>query len=160
MAYSDKQKEEIFEKICLLIEKGGALRTILRDKDMPSSQTFFIWMDNDIDKSKRYARATDLRTDELVEQILEISDDQEGDTYTDADGNEQINHNVIQRARLRVDSRKWLAGKLRPKKYGDSSKVVIDGGIEVTTKTDFSNYSDEDLATVTKVAEKYILKKK
>jgi hypothetical protein len=30
----------------------------------------------------------------------------------------------LQRSRLRVDARKWMAGKLRPRKYGD--KVEID----------------------------------
>jgi hypothetical protein len=31
----------------------------------------------------------------------------------------------IRRAQLRIDARKWMAGKLRPKKYGE--KLDIDG---------------------------------
>jgi len=36
---------------------------------------------------------------------------------------------VTNRSRLRVDSRKWLASKLNPKKYGD--KLELDGNIRV-----------------------------
>ena len=33
----------------------------------------------------------------------------------------------IQRARLQIDTRKWVAGKLRPKKYGDLLKHELTG---------------------------------
>jgi len=159
MAYTPEQKKEIFDTIFKRIEQGEALRTILLEDTMPSSQTFFIWIDADEDESKRYVRATELRADALVEDILLISDDQEGDVYKDSDGNEQTNHNVINRARLRVDSRKWLAGKLRPKKYGDQSKLTIDGTLGVVKKKDMSGYSDEDLKAITDIADKYEDKK-
>ena len=41
----------------------------------------------------------------------------------DKDGNEVVNHNVIQRDRLRVDTRKWYLSKLNPKKYSDKIQV-------------------------------------
>jgi hypothetical protein len=42
-------------------------------------------------------------------------------------GEEQINHNVIQRNKLQIDARKWMLGKMQPKKYGDKLDVTTDG---------------------------------
>jgi hypothetical protein len=41
------------------------------------------------------------------------------DTEMGEDGIERTNHEVVARARLRVDTRKWAMSKLAPKKYGD-----------------------------------------
>lgn len=106
---------------------------------MPSSQTFYKWLTpNDSDtekvikekeiKSKQYARACNDRADAIFEECLAIADNQEKDKYTDEHGKEHVNHNVINRSRLRVDTRKWMLGKLNPKKYGDKMQqdVTID----------------------------------
>ncbi len=127
MAYSKKQIEETFKKICKEISKGKALRNVLKESDMPSSQTFYIWLDADEDKSKQYVRACNSRADQIFEDILDISDDQEGDVY-EIDGKEFTNHNKINRSRLRVDSRKWMLGKLNPKKYNDKVTTILEGG--------------------------------
>jgi hypothetical protein len=63
----------------------------------------------------------------LASQILEISDDGPNDFATTEEGNEVPNHEHIQRSRLRVDSRKWLASKLAPKKYGDKVSTELSG---------------------------------
>ena len=58
----------------------------------------------------------------LAGQILEISDDGINDYTQTEDGDEAPNHEHIQRSRLRVDFRKWLATKLAPKKYGERGR--------------------------------------
>jgi Bacteriophage Sf6, terminase small subunit-like len=55
-----------------------------------------------------------------------ISDDSSRDWITDVDGNRVVDHDHINRARLRVDSRKWVTSKLKPRKYGD--KLLHTGG--------------------------------
>jgi len=126
MIYTDKQKESIVDHVCTEMAKGRAFRTImLKDKDMPTDKTFHSWIDKSETYLRQYARAASKRADAIFEDILDIADDQEGDVYKDKDGNEQTNHNVIQRARLRVDSRKWMAGKLNPKKYGEAQLLKL-----------------------------------
>lgn len=34
-----------------------------------------------------------------------------------------LNGEHVQRSRLRIDARKWMAGKLRPKVYGEKQQV-------------------------------------
>lgn len=132
MAYTVKQKADIITKVCERISKGEALRNILNDKGMPSYSTFYIWIEADKEKSKQYVRACEERQDFLFEQMLDIADDQEGDVYTDKEGREQVNHNVIQRSRLRIDTRKWALSKLNPKKYGDKVDYTS-GGEKIPT---------------------------
>lgn len=79
------------------------------------------------DFAKLYARAKEMQAEMLAEEILQIADDGSNDTYTDEDGNEKTDHDVIARSRLRVDSRKWIASKLKPKKYGDKMDVTSGG---------------------------------
>jgi len=124
MAYSEKDIEEIFSTILERIEKGEALRQILKEEKMPSSQTFYVWIEEDKVKSKRYARATELRADAIFEDILDIADDSSHDIIKDKEGNEKINTEFVQRSRLKVDARKWIVAKLNPKKYGDKIDVT------------------------------------
>src|SRR5258708_37744775 len=65
------------------------------------------------------ARAREAQADKLFHEILAIAADSSGDYITTADGKHVVDHEHIARARLRVDSRKWKASKLAPKKYGN-----------------------------------------
>tara|TARA_R110000787_G_scaffold285990_1_gene402997 strand:+ start:113 stop:628 length:516 start_codon:yes stop_codon:yes gene_type:complete len=91
------------------------------------------WLDEDEEFSKDYTRARERQADHLVGEIIQISDDGEGDLISDENG-ERVNHEVVARSRLRVDSRKWIAAKLRPRTYGDSTKIDATVSGSMTTK--------------------------
>ena len=74
----------------------------------------------DEDFLERYARAREAQADKLAKEILELSNKIEDD-----------NPVKVQRARLQVDSRKWLAARLAPKKYGDHLNHDVKGGTNV-----------------------------
>lgn len=131
MAYKTEEIENVFNEICDEIETGSSLRAALRKEKRPSSKTFFEWIKSDSEKEKQYARATEKRADTIFEDILNIADDNSSDVFYDDDGNERVNNDVIQRARLRVDARKWMLGKMNPKKYGD--KIQQEHSGELTT---------------------------
>src|SRR5258708_7552309 len=50
-----------------------------------------------------------------------------GDYVTTSDGKRIVDHENIQRSRLRVDARKWAAARLAPKKYGDHISHDVKG---------------------------------
>lgn len=137
MAYSKKEKIKIVNDIFNRIAVGESLRNTL--KNNISSQTFYEWIDQDETKSKQYARVCEERADSIFEDIIDIADDQEHDIYIDQDGKKQTNHNVIQRSRLRVDSRKWMLSKMMPKKYGDKIDVTSDGKSLAPTSINFTD---------------------
>jgi hypothetical protein len=52
---------------------------------------------------------------------------------------------AVQRARLRVDTRKWLMSKLAPRKYGDRVEHVIKSG-------NAADLTDDELARIAMAA--------
>jgi hypothetical protein len=80
-----------------------------------------------IDNRDRYARAREEQADKLFREIIEIADDASGDYVTTSDGKRIVDHENIQRSRLRVDARKWAAARLAPKKYGDHISHDVKG---------------------------------
>lgn len=131
MAYS----QDTADTICARIAGGESLRAICEGEGMPDKATVFRWLADDANTAFRdqYARAREMQADTLFDDILEISDDARNDWMErngdDAEGYE-LKGEHIQRSRLRVDARKWMAGKLRPKVYGD--KVDLSGNVGFT----------------------------
>ena len=68
------------------------------------------------------------RRNKLFREIIEIADDASGDYVTSSDGQTIVDHENIQRSRLRVDARKWAAARLAPRKYGDRVEHDVKGG--------------------------------
>jgi Asp-tRNA(Asn)/Glu-tRNA(Gln) amidotransferase C subunit len=121
-SYTREDKDNILNSIFDAITQGQAVRNAIKKENI-SFSTFYIWLDDDEDKAKQYARATEIRAEAMAEDILEICDAFENDIMLDQDGKEITNHNVIQRDRLRVDTRKWLMSKMMPKKYSDRQQI-------------------------------------
>jgi hypothetical protein len=123
----EKERQKVFDEICYKMEiENLSLNSILKIEGMPAVSTFYAWILSDEKKQKKYACACEVRADNLFEELLTISDATDKDVIIDMDGNKVTNHNVIQRDRLRVDSRKWILSKMMPKKYGDKLDMTID----------------------------------
>ena len=100
----------------------------------------------------QYAHARDMQADALFDEALEIADDVSGDWSTDKDGKKVLDHEHIQRSRLRVDTRKWAAGKLAPKRYGDKMQHTGDGGGPIRTEVDLTGIPIDVLRDLRKLA--------
>jgi len=122
--YSD----EIADEICARLSDARSLRSICTDQDMPSQSTVFKWLRVRPEFAEQYARARDAQADALADEILDIADDGTNDWMADKEEEEGFRYNgdAVQRSKLRVDARKWLASKLAPKKYGDRQLVGSD----------------------------------
>ena len=118
---------ELTTEICFAIANGANPSRMCADNmRMPSYTTLYAWLAIDPAFKAMWDTAMVLRAERLVDEILEISDDSSNDyDYTDSQGVPHINGENVQRAKLRVDTRKWLASKLLPKKYGD--KTILSG---------------------------------
>ena len=129
------------EKICERIAAGESLRQICKDPEMPAERTIYLWLADERRKSflQSYARAREAQMEALAEEILEIADDATNDWIErqNADGTTSrvIDHENIQRARLRIDTRKWMMSKLASKKYGDRLDLTVDDKTPQTPET-------------------------
>lgn len=121
--YSDTTADEICERI----SNGESLRRICLAENMPSKSAVFRWLYANEKFRDQYARAKEAQADALADDILDIADDGENDTYIDDEGNKRVDNDVIARSRLRVDARKWIASKLKPKVYGDRVQQEVTG---------------------------------
>lgn len=134
MTYSPEQIDAFKATICDKLADGESLRQILDAEDMPASSTVFKWLSDDKAFSEQYAHAREAQADALFDDILTIADDGRNDWMErkNSDG-ENIgwmeNGEALRRSQLRVDARKWMAGKLRPKKYGDKLDVEHAGAL-------------------------------
>ncbi|MBZ7920545.1 terminase small subunit protein [Ensifer adhaerens] len=124
--WGEPTREAILEKLSI----GKSLREICSAKGMPSEGTVRGWAVQDVAFATQYARAREVGMEALGDEILQIADSQEGDIIKTEDGREIVNHDAIQRAKLRVDTRKWLMSKIAPKKYGDRLDLNHSGSIE------------------------------
>jgi hypothetical protein len=118
--------------ICERLICGESLRAICRDESMPGLTTVMQWLSRHAEFAVQYAHARDAQADTLADEILEICDDGTNDWMERLNREGKVigwsvNGEAVQRSRLRVDTRKWFASKLKPKKYGD--KLTLDGAV-------------------------------
>jgi len=116
MARPTDFNEDIAEHICSEIASGRSLRSICDDEGMADKSTVFRWLSRHETFRDQYARAQEDRTAALAEDILEIAD--QYDNLQD-----KLDTEHIQRAKLRIDARKWLMSKMAPKRYGDKAEI-------------------------------------
>lgn len=120
--------EELAHKICSQIASGKSLRRICLEEGMPSKAVVLSWaLDSDHPFSDQYAKARRLQAEGFIDDASDIADDGSNDFYENEDGREVPDHEHINRSRLRVDTRKWIACKVLPKIYGDKLQVNNDG---------------------------------
>lgn len=107
-------REDIAKEICDKLKEGMSLRKICENKAYPTKETVFRWLADFPLFQSQYAHAKEFFSDAEFERMYEIIDD--------ADTPEKL-----AQARLKIDTMKWMLGKMKPKKYGDKLQV---GGAE------------------------------
>lgn len=123
-----KYNKELAELICERVATHDVGYNTLYEMydDMPHRVTVNIWRRKYPEFRSMYAQAKCEQLEFLAEEILEIADDARNDWMEHHDRNTgesswKLNGEHVQRSRLRIDTRKWLACKLVPRVYGDSN---------------------------------------
>lgn len=105
------------------LSKGEPLTSICRDDHMPGYQTVADWRDSVPGFSVDFARARDEGFDAIAAETMDIADDGSRDykAISDREGNTLYvpDQDVIQRSKLRVETRFKLLSKWDPKRYGE-----------------------------------------
>jgi hypothetical protein len=112
--------QEIAAEILNRMSCGEYMTHILEsDPKFPTHVTLYNWMDKHPEFLTAYARARDLQARRFVEQCLEISDE----------ARHEDNAAKVQAARLRVDTRKWVAARLAPREWGEKQQIEHSGAV-------------------------------
>lgn len=107
-----KYTDQLANDICERLMNGESLASITRDDKMPARSSVHLWLANDKTFSDKYEVARQIQADTYADEMEDIARDEKLD---------------VQRARLIVDTRKWVSSKLKPKKYGDKVDLTSDG---------------------------------
>ena len=140
--YNEQIADIICERmVCGVEDKPESLRSICRDDGMPRLGTVMRWLAKHPEFREQYRVAREAQAEVHQEEILEISDNCTDDVQTLLGNDEaaalaRLNHSAVARARLQVDSRKWIMSKMAPKKYGDKVQTEHSGSIVIADETD------------------------
>lgn len=130
---------ELTSEFCSRLTEGRSVRSICEDDDMPDKATIFKWLAIYPEFKDQYAKAKEEAVEALVNECFDIADENALDYTEDKEGNLRPNIDHIQRARLRIDTRKWYVSKILPKKYGD--RQIVDQ----TTHHTFESMTDDEI---------------
>jgi hypothetical protein len=138
--------EEIADRICEALISGQSLRSFCLQDDVPNVATVVRWLAKHDEFRAQYAHARELQADTIADEILDIADDGSNDWMErhDSEGGNlgwKENGEAIRRSQVRIDARKWLAGKLAAKKYGDKALIGSDPDNPLPNTPDMSGLS-------------------
>ncbi|MDH0114064.1 terminase small subunit protein [Rhizobium pusense] len=134
MARPSSYSVEVADTICERLAEGKSLNSICASDDMPHKATVFRWLSSHDEFRDQYARAREAQADVLFDEILDIANTPIEGTKTKLDKDGEVveisKGDMIEHRRLQIDARKWMAGKLRPKVYGDKLDVDLTGALD------------------------------
>jgi hypothetical protein len=107
---------KVAESICDLIAEGHSLQTVSEMPGFPTRRSMRRWLTEHSDFEHAYEIARRQRTDNLVDEAIAIADAVDGGNAAE-----------VQKARLQIDTRRWLASKLLPERFGDKLAVEATG---------------------------------
>ena len=113
-----KYNLEIALAICDRIADGESLVKICSDPSMPKKTAVYEWLLRHKEFAELYARAREDQADSLADEIQAIADELPME-ITDDKGVTRFDSAYVTWQKNRVDARKWIASKLKPKKYSD-----------------------------------------
>lgn len=151
--------KEIADKILERIAEGESVKKITytqREDGYPSQFTFYGWLldaekegasEELKDFAKRYVRAREIQAEIAVDECMEIADNASDDIQLLDNGDNAklwIKQTVINRAKLQIDTRRWLIEILRPKKYGKKTQEELPFNTVVIKDYTGGEYESDD----------------
>jgi hypothetical protein len=118
--------EELANDICTRLGLGESLRKICLSENMPSMATVMTWLTKKPEFLEQYTRAREIQAETQFDELIDIVDQPPELSYVTGKNGEQIevkfDSSYVAWMKLRVDTRKWTAARMAPKKYGEQKQ--------------------------------------
>jgi len=105
-----KYTDEKADELCALIAEGNSAVRACKQVGVPLT-TFYNWQRERPDFLGQVTRARDDQADTFADQLCDIAEYDED----------------VQRAKLKIDARKWVASRMKPKRWGDRQAIEHTG---------------------------------
>lgn len=115
IALGSTNKEAALELNLLPGELEQFLRIIFRDPDL----------------RQLYDEARQMQVESWGDDIIDISNASNIDTYLDDKGKVRIDGEVVNRSKLKIAARQWLMARLHHERFGDRIKTEVEGVLTV-----------------------------
>ena len=112
------------------------MAAVCREKGLVR-RTIYKWLEQHPDFANSYAMAQQMLADCLFDEILEIADGVKPDPTAD----NKSNWRVVEAARLKIESRKYLCSRLYPLRYHEQQSIAL----SVKLPEKLSALSDDEL---------------
>ena len=125
--------EETVDEILSLVamnERGGILKDVIEERGL-DAPSFYRLLLRDPDIRQMYEEARQIQMEVMADEIKQIADDGTNDTYTDDKGHVRVDNDVVQRSKVRIDTRKWVMARLHHKRFGDRIQQDVNANIVV-----------------------------
>lgn len=132
--------DEVAIEICARLAEGQSLKKICKSEEMPSLRTVMYWLRDNDDFNERYLIAKQESADAIADEMIDIADETNELIHH---GAEKKSNAIAQAQRLKVDTRKWIISKIKPKKYGEKVDVTSDGKAIKGNTIVFKDFSDD-----------------
>lgn len=117
--------EEALVQIAMGATVKQACEHVLRGDEAP---VFYKLVLKDPIIKEMYDEARMIQAEKMaIDDVIEISDDSGNDETWDGKGNSA----AVNRSRLKVDSRKWIAGRLHWQRFGDKIQQEVNANVVV-----------------------------
>lgn len=135
--YSDK----VANDICIRIALGESLRRICMEDKMPAQSSVYEWLLRHSEFAEKYTRARELQAETQFDELTDIVDQHPDLAHVVGKDGELIevkfDSSYVAWMKLRVDTRKWTAARMAPKKYAEYRQpeekvdaMIVDGEIK------------------------------
>ena len=105
-----KYTQEVGKQICDYVAQGVSMKAICEMLRI-GHDTPYKWLESDPQFATEYDRAKQISAEFMAEELKDLADDETLDPRS---------------RQIRIETRKWLAGKLKPRKWGDKTILSND----------------------------------
>jgi hypothetical protein len=144
--------QSLQDLICSRLSQGESMKSISRDEDMPAACTLFRWLREHEEFKDQYDIAKEESAESLADEMVDIADYEAGQPLMQDGSPVMVDGKIVMvidapgvsHAKLRIDTRKWAASKLKPKKYGEKIQNEIIPGKGVVFNMSFGAKPTDD----------------
>jgi len=113
-------RKELGDEIVVRLASGQSLHSICKLEHMPHISTIYDWIAKEPVFAEHYGRARENAAHTLFDQMIDIADNSSRDLLEDG----SANNAAIARARLQIETRARVAGKLHVRVYGERIETL------------------------------------